>query len=345
MKHRVLWVVVCLLLVPVMTGRAEEPEPGSLPCGPISSANKSHQFGQYAWVEYIVETLGALDVCGQWFATTSAYVVGVPSSGMADTGVMYSQVRRQVPVPSYDRTYQVNGRHVASSALIFIYADFTSASHAKVGPAPDEDFPPPPDEGGGEEECSDCEDGGSDDDWSPIIIDVAKDGYRLTSVDDGVLFDLDADGVPEQVSWTHQDSDEAFLAMDRNGNGSIDNGAELFGNGTPAYPSSDVTTPNGFEALKFLELPDYGANLPDETLDANDGSFSRLLLWRDANHNGISEPDELVPASAAGVVAIPTDYKNKRRVDKYGNQFRQRGTVIWEDGADFCFDVWLRRRD
>jgi hypothetical protein len=345
MKHRVLWVVVCLLVLPSLVGRAEEYEPGGgLPCGAIGYTNRSHQFGQYAWVEYIVETLGALDICGQWFATTSAYVVGVPNSGMIETSVVYSQVRRQIPVPAYDRTYQVNGRHFASSSLIFIYADFTSVSHATVGKDPREDFPPP-DEGGGEQPCSDCEDAGSDDDWSPIIIDVARDGYRLTSLQEGVRFDLDADGVPEQVSWTRHDSDDAFLAMDRNGNGTIDSGAELFGNGTPAFPGSEVTTPNGFEALKFLELPDYGRNLPDETLDANDASFSRLLLWRDANHNGISEPDELVPARAAGVVAIPTDYKAKRRVDRFGNQFRQRGTVIWQDGADFCFDVWLRRRD
>jgi hypothetical protein len=344
MKHRVLWVVVCLLVLQGMTGRAEEPEPGGgLPCGPISYSNRSHQFGRYAWIEYIVETLSALDICGQWFATTSAYVVGVPGSGMTNTGVMYSQVRRQIPVPAYDRTYQVNGSHVASSTLIVIYASLTSVSHATVGPEPREDFPP--DEGDGDDGCSDCEDGGSDDDWSPIIIDVARNGYRLTSVENGVRFDLDADGVPEQVSWTRQDSDEAFLAMDRNGNGTIDSGAELFGNATPAYPGSDVTTPNGFEALKFLELPEYGRNRPDMTLDASDVSFSRLLLWRDANHNGISEPDELVPAGAVGIVSIPTEYKNKRRVDKYGNRFRQRGTVVWADGPDFCFDVWLVRRD
>jgi hypothetical protein len=229
---------------------------------------------------------------------------------------------------------------VASSTLIVIYANFTSVSHAKVGPEPREETPPP-DEG-----CTDCaDDAGSDDDWSPIIIDVGRNGYQLTSLDDGVRFDLNADGVPEKVSWTHQDSDDAFLAMDRNGNGTIDSGAELFGNGTPAYPTGDVTTPNGFEALKFLELPDYGRNLPDETLDGNDSSFSCLLLWRDANHNGVSEPEELVSARAAGVLAIPTEYKNKKHVDKYGNQFRLRGTVIWKDGFDFCFDVWLRRRD
>jgi hypothetical protein len=340
MKHRVLWAVVCLLLLQGMTGHAEEPEPGGLPCGPITYSNRSHQFGQYAWIEYIVETLGALDVCGQWFATTSAYVVGVPGSGMTRTGVMYSQVRRQIPVPDYDREYQVNGSHIASSTLIFIYPSLTSVSHARVGPEPHEESPP--DDG----DCSECpEDGTVDYDWSPIIIDVARNGYRMTSLENGVRFDLDADGVPEQVSWTRQDSDEAFLAMDRNGNGTIDSGAELFGNATPAYPGSDVTTPNGFEALKFLELPDYGRNFPDMTLDARDTSFSRLLLWRDANHNGVSEPDELVPAGAAGIVAISTEYKTKRRVDRYGNQFRQRGTVVWADGRDFCFDIWLLRRD
>ena len=48
---------------------------------------------------------------------------------------------------------------------------------------------------------------------SPILIDTGRNGYKLTDVSGGVQFDLDADGIPEQVSWTHQDSDEAFLAL------------------------------------------------------------------------------------------------------------------------------------
>ena len=78
---------------------------------------------------------------------------------------------------------------------------------------------------------------------SPLIVDMNHDGYRLTSVRDGVWFDLDADGTPEPVAWTAPDSDEAFLALDRNGNGFIDSGAELFGNHTPTTNTSTRTSP------------------------------------------------------------------------------------------------------
>ena len=109
---------------------------------------------------------------------------------------------------------------------------------------------------GGSEECAsslNC----------PLIVDTARDGYKLTSVDNGVRFDLNADGVLEQVAWTRRDSDDAFLALDRNGNGRIDDGGELFGNHTPARPDNrEITTANGFEALKFVETPAYGAERP-----------------------------------------------------------------------------------
>ena len=46
------------------------------------------------------------------------------------------------------------------------------------------------------------------------------------------MFDIDGDGVPEQISWTEADSDVAFLALDRDGDGRITSGKELFGNHT-----------------------------------------------------------------------------------------------------------------
>ena len=171
---------------------------------------------------------------------------------------------------------------------------------------------------------------------SPILIDPARDGLKLTSAADGVLFDLDADGIPEQVAWTRTDSDDSWLAMDRNGNGRIDSGAELFGNHTEAMPG--ITALNGFEALKFLDRGGF------EAIDANDAAFGQLLLWNDANHNGFSEPSELTPLSAS-VGGIDTAYKEKRKHDQFDNQFRQKGKLTWLDGEEgVVYDVWLRKQ-
>lgn len=177
---------------------------------------------------------------------------------------------------------------------------------------------------------------------SPLIIDTERNGYRLTGADEGVRFDLDADGVPEQLAWTEADSDDAFLAMDRNGNGRIDDGTELFGNHTPAVSGRNAA--NGFEALKALENPMFGASHADGQFDARDAPFPRLLLWRDVNHNGVSEPDELTPVAGSGLLSISTDYRTSGRRDRYGNEFRQRAKGLWEDGEFFVYDVWLRRQ-
>jgi len=207
--------------------------------------------------------------------------------------------------------------------------------------------PPPPDP---EEECDAR---GNDYYWDgdrciplycPIIIDTARDGYHLTSAAEGVLFDLDADGTPERIAWTAADSDDAFLAMDRNGNGRIDNGSELFGNRTPAYGDrADVRSANGFDALNFLEGPTYGSSKFDQVLDGNDAAFGRLLLWRDLNHNGISEPDELQTVTSGGLARISAEAKAAKRTDRYGNLFRLQGWVAWADGVvTKAWDVWLR---
>jgi hypothetical protein len=185
------------------------------------------------------------------------------------------------------------------------------------------------------EECSCCVDP-----WSPILIDVAGDGFDLTDRIGGVLFDLDSDGVPEQLPWTSSRSDDAWLVLDRDGTGTIDHGGELFGNHTdqPAFASQ-----NGFLALRVFDNSDSGGN-EDGWIDREDAIFSELRLWRDTNHDGISQPHELRRLSGVGIKRLSLDYRESRRVDKFGNWFRFRAKVVDAERTDvgkWAFDVYL----
>lgn len=84
---------------------------------------------------------------------------------------------------------------------------------------------------------------------SPIVIDLEGKGLWLTDAANGVLFDIAGNGIPIKMAWTAPGARNAWLALDRNGNGKIDNGKELFGNFTPQPESAE---PNGFIALREI---------------------------------------------------------------------------------------------
>jgi hypothetical protein len=180
---------------------------------------------------------------------------------------------------------------------------------------------PPPDEGfilNNPNDNPDCE---------PLIVDLKGDGFFLTDADHGVMFDILANNHPFKIPWT-ADSRNGFLVLDRNGNGIIDNSWELFGNLSPQEASD---RPNGFLSLAVYDKKEQGGN-QDGVIDAKDLIYSQLRIWVDANHDGISQPEELHTLPEAGIFSISLNYSLSKRTDEFGNVFRYRAKVNQGEG-------------
>lgn len=349
-------VLTVMLLVGIVSLAEAQSPPGVPPnCTAVNVKSEMWQYGSRMSVQGFAQSTRGQDICGGYSKMRVESWVDLTSSGVS-TAEMYGTTAavnfiKQVPQWGH---YDAQGKHWTISFNVSWRFDGYSHAAADVNPPQIADGW----DGLGDEECddsmspeemtSDCRGKLGYD--SPLLVDTGRNGFELSSVDDGVMFDINGDGVLDQVAWTRPDTDDGWLAIDRNGNGRIDDGTELFGNNAPSsvegHPSS-----NGFVALEALQNPEFGVSPSDGRFDVQDAMFGKLLIWIDTNHNGLSEPEELQSAASIGLQSVDLNYKRTKRVDQFGNRFSLRSTATWvvekRNGKQVerdrpIWDVWLR---
>jgi Ca2+-binding RTX toxin-like protein len=167
----------------------------------------------------------------------------------------------------------------------------------------------------------------------PVVLDLDGDGVETTSVQQTTFFDHNADGFAERTGWVGRD--DGLLVRDRNGNGSIDSGRELFGNHT--LRTTGVEAAHGYEALADLD------SNADGKVDSGDAAFGQLRVWRDADENGISAPGELQTLGSLGIRSVSVSFSESSATDAQENALRQVSTFTRADGSQgVTTDVWFR---
>jgi hypothetical protein len=168
---------------------------------------------------------------------------------------------------------------------------------------------------------------------SPVVIDTRNTGFKFTDPTLGnyVSFDIAGNGVLLKLSWTQQGSGNAWLVYDRDGDGVIKDGSEMFGNFTPHsdadVPDYPVNSRNGFNALAWYDKPAQGGD-GNLILDKRDRIWRKLRVWYDGHCAQTPDsachslPSELYTLESAGITSISLVWDAKMKADAVGNQFK-----------------------
>ncbi len=146
----------------------------------------------------------------------------------------------------------------------------------------------------------------------PLVFDLDGYGVETTDVENGIYFDLNNDGFAEKTAWIG--SNEGFLAYDRNKNGIIDSGKELFGDFTIIKSGNYAS--NGFAALAELDTN------ADSKIDSKDSEFSNLKILTGAL--------EIRNLNELGIQSINLDYTNVNETDGNNNTKAKKSTFSWD---------------
>lgn len=156
---------------------------------------------------------------------------------------------------------------------------------------------------------------------TPLVLAFAGEAVRFNTA---AAAGFDLTGTMSVITdWPT--STTPWLALDRNGNGRVDDGGELFGSAT-LLPSGDPAG-NGFVALRELD-----SNW-DGRIDASDEVWGRLLVWSDVDSDRRSAAEELQSVALRELVAIDLHYVVDRRCDARGNCEVERASFVYRSGG------------
>ncbi|WP_421564455.1 calcium-binding protein, partial [Paracidovorax sp. MALMAid1276] len=159
----------------------------------------------------------------------------------------------------------------------------------------------------------------------PLVMDLDGDGIETVGINGNspILFDHDADGTRTGTGWIKPD--DGLLVLDRNGNGLIDSGRELFGDETLLANGNKAA--NGYAALA-----QHDAN-GDGQINSADVVYSQLRVWQDLNQDGISQANELRTLAELGIASIGVQGTEVNVDLGNGNTMPLQGTFTRMDGS------------